>query len=111
MVDPYTQWTVTIDPDPIVNARYLEPAERKRWMTKKTARWEIPNDAVKDNRERTCWIDLHPEARRLGSVWCQKCYADQSSDNAINPTQWTDDDLKKLTDRMQKAWEDYNARY
>ena len=44
MVDPYTQWTVTIDPDPIVNARYLEPAERKRWMTKKTARWEIPNE-------------------------------------------------------------------
>jgi len=59
--------------------------------------------AVKGNTD-TCWIDFHPKDKVLGSVWCKQCH-----ENAINPTQWTEDDRKKLTDRMQKAWDDYKA--
>jgi len=42
-VDKDTQWTITIDPDPIVDAVNLVPADRRKWMTKSTARWQIPN--------------------------------------------------------------------
>ena len=42
--DEGTQWTITINPDPIVDAVNLVPADRRKWMTKSTARWQIPNE-------------------------------------------------------------------
>ncbi len=40
--NPRTQWRITIDPDQIVNANSLDPADGE-YMTQRTARWRIPS--------------------------------------------------------------------